>query len=59
MEFNRRSIANRSTRRSLQNKAKYFFRIPNKVALSLGFMSPLVGTVLFTANILHFTFFFL
>ena len=39
IEFNRRKISNRSVQRSLQNKVKYIFRIPNRIAYSLGWTS--------------------
>ncbi len=36
IEYNRRCIADRSRRRAIQDKVKYFFRIPNKIGRSLG-----------------------
>lgn len=36
VEFNRRTIADRTTRRVLQERVKFFFRIPNKIGRGLG-----------------------
>lgn len=36
LEFNRRTIADRTSRRVIQERVKYFFRIPNKIGRGLG-----------------------
>ena len=36
VEFNRRAIADRTSRRVIQERVKYFFRIPNKIGRGLG-----------------------
>ena len=36
VEFNRRAISDRTSRRIFQERVKYFFRIPNKIGRGLG-----------------------
>lgn len=36
IEYNRRNIADRSRRRAIQDRVKYFFRIPNRIGRSMG-----------------------
>ena len=36
VEFNRRTITDRTSRRIIQERVKYFFRIPNKIGRGLG-----------------------
>ena len=36
IEVNKRALSNRSTRRAVQEKVKYFFRIPNRIGDRLG-----------------------
>ncbi|CAI8021494.1 hypothetical protein GBAR_LOCUS12743 [Geodia barretti] len=36
VEFNRRTIGDRTSRRVIQERVKYFFRIPNKIGRGLG-----------------------
>ncbi len=35
VEFNKRNLSDRSRRKTIQSKVKYFFRIPNKVGSRL------------------------